>query len=298
MDPAAYDRALAELALPGTVDEAGQATADPAPKDGADSADTASTSPFTDGVRLYVPGAHVVSTRQLGQVTEAIAHTLAARGIVCVYGDPGHGKTVAVHQALRLLPRRVPVHRALVAVKLMACRGVSVGHRHLSVSGVGLMTWWLVLMEDACLVLTVIVWGGVSGLCGRPSRPTMTGYGKPAEKTPEVEDFRVTVPCLAVQDRHKDLAWQVVNSPTYTVRRMASYSLIKHMHNQTSQPQTSTREMTYGISKTATDSYRVSTGVTIGFEVGVGFFGIGGTISGSVTTEVGYERSTSVTEMR
>ncbi|MEU5423658.1 hypothetical protein, partial [Streptomyces sp. NPDC020667] len=32
-----------------------------------------------------------------------------------------------------------------------------------------------------------------------PSRPTMTGYGKPAEKTPEVEDFRVTVPCLAVQ---------------------------------------------------------------------------------------------------
>ncbi|GAA3085511.1 hypothetical protein GCM10020000_84980 [Streptomyces olivoverticillatus] len=36
---------------------------------------------------------------------------------MCVYGDPGHGKTVAVHQTLRLLPRRIAVHRALVAVK-------------------------------------------------------------------------------------------------------------------------------------------------------------------------------------
>ncbi|MFE9361144.1 AAA family ATPase [Streptomyces olivaceoviridis] len=118
VDPAAYDRALAELALPGTVDEAGQATTEPAAKDGTENAQTASTTPFTDsGVRLYVPGAHVVSTRQLGQVTEAIAHTITARGIVCVYGDPGHGKTVAAQQALRLLPRRTPVHRALVAVK-------------------------------------------------------------------------------------------------------------------------------------------------------------------------------------
>nr|WP_240929959.1 ATP-binding protein [Streptomyces coryli] len=69
------------------------------------------------GVRLYVPGAHVVSTRHLGEVTEALAHTVAARGIVCVYGDPGHGKTVAVHRALRLMARRLPVHHALVAVK-------------------------------------------------------------------------------------------------------------------------------------------------------------------------------------
>ncbi|MEV5599431.1 ATP-binding protein [Streptomyces sp. NPDC052496] len=116
-DAAAYDRALAELALPGTVDETGRATTDPAAKAEAECADTASPSPFSTGVRLYVPGAHVVATGQLGQVTEAIAHTIAVWGIVCVYGDPGHGKTVAVHPALRLLPRRIPVHRALVAVK-------------------------------------------------------------------------------------------------------------------------------------------------------------------------------------
>ncbi|MFG3533206.1 hypothetical protein ACGF8B_41885 [Streptomyces sp. NPDC047917] len=117
-DPQGYDRALAELALPGTIDEAGQAAVGPVPQDDTDSSDAAGTSPFTDsGVRLYVPGAHVVPTRQLDTVTGAITHTVAARGVVCVYGDPGHGKTVAVHQALRLLPRRIPVHHARVAVK-------------------------------------------------------------------------------------------------------------------------------------------------------------------------------------
>lgn len=69
------------------------------------------------GVRLYAPGAHVVATRQVGEVTEALAHTTAARGLLCVYGDPGHGKTLALHQALRLLPRRLPVRHAVVSVK-------------------------------------------------------------------------------------------------------------------------------------------------------------------------------------
>ncbi|MFF7249826.1 AAA family ATPase [Embleya sp. NPDC008237] len=58
-----------------------------------------------------------MSTRQLGQVAEALTHTVAAHGIMGVYGDTGHGKTIAVHQALRLLPRRIPVDRAQVAVK-------------------------------------------------------------------------------------------------------------------------------------------------------------------------------------
>lgn len=35
----------------------------------------------------------------------------------CVYGDPGLGKTVAVKQALHLLPGRVPVWRAVMGVR-------------------------------------------------------------------------------------------------------------------------------------------------------------------------------------
>ncbi|MFI0980712.1 ATP-binding protein [Streptomyces sp. NPDC021093] len=122
VDPAAYDRALAELALPGTVDESGRHTPSsppPAPAPGSSSPTLAPpiSSPVTDGVRLYVPGAHLVSPRQLGDVTEALAHTVAARGVLCLYGDPGHGKTVALSQALRLLPRRLPVHWAQPAVR-------------------------------------------------------------------------------------------------------------------------------------------------------------------------------------
>lgn len=118
VDPDRYDRALAELALPGTVDETGEPTALPAASDASEEPHkTPLNSPFTDGVRLYVPGAHLVMTHQLSEVAEALAHTVAARGVLCLYGDPGYGKTVALYQALRLLPRRVPVHFAQVAVK-------------------------------------------------------------------------------------------------------------------------------------------------------------------------------------
>ena len=116
VDPDRYDRALAELALPGTVDETGRPT--PAPTAaGLDTHPTARPSPFAGTTRLYTPGAHMVSTRQVADVTEALAHTVAARGVLCVYGDPGHGKTVALSQALRLLPRRLPIHWAQAAVK-------------------------------------------------------------------------------------------------------------------------------------------------------------------------------------
>ncbi|MFI1524867.1 AAA family ATPase [Kitasatospora cineracea] len=117
---AVYDRALTELALPGTVGGTGQlallaAGTEPA-LPGHFEGPLAVPLPRA-GARLYVPGAHLVSTRQLGEVTEAIAHTVAVRGIACVYGDTGQGKTVAVHQALSLLPRRVPVHQAQIPVK-------------------------------------------------------------------------------------------------------------------------------------------------------------------------------------
>ncbi|MEV8320869.1 ATP-binding protein [Streptomyces sp. NPDC059900] len=117
--PDCYDRAVADLALPGTVDEAGRASGRES-STGAGSnggSDTSSRPELLAGVRLYAPGAHLVSTRQLAEATKALAHTVAARGVLCLYGDPGYGKSVTVYQALRLLPRRVPVHRAVIAVK-------------------------------------------------------------------------------------------------------------------------------------------------------------------------------------
>lgn len=95
MDPAGYDRALAELALPGTIDECGQAQPAVAGRDDtaaeSDSVPTkppppAPVSPLSEGTRLYVPGAHVVATRQLGEVTEALTHHRRSRDCVRVRG--------------------------------------------------------------------------------------------------------------------------------------------------------------------------------------------------------------------
>jgi hypothetical protein len=117
VEPSPYDRALAEL---GFVDgAAGLAVVD----EPAGAADAAQGGPGAveaavraGGVRLYVPGARLVSTRQVAGVVEAVGHTVAARGMCCVFGDPGMGKSVAVEQAVRLLPGRVPVWRAVAGV--------------------------------------------------------------------------------------------------------------------------------------------------------------------------------------
>ncbi|MFD8288820.1 AAA family ATPase [Streptomyces lavendulae] len=114
-----YDRVLAELKLERAgeglpvVDAAPAAAAAPATGEVGEG----SIGPLRGGVRLFVPGARVVSTAEVAAVVEVVGHTVAARGIGCVFGEPGVGKTVAVQQALHLLPDRVPVWRAVVAVK-------------------------------------------------------------------------------------------------------------------------------------------------------------------------------------
>ncbi|MGW2651876.1 AAA family ATPase [Streptomyces sp. NPDC001393] len=111
-----YDRVLAELKL--------QRAGEGLPVVDADPGVPATVGPDVEGaalsrggVRLFVPGARVVSTGPVAAVVEAVGHTAAARGIGCVFGEPGVGKTVAVQQALHLLPSRVPVWRAVVGVK-------------------------------------------------------------------------------------------------------------------------------------------------------------------------------------
>ncbi|WP_103531793.1 hypothetical protein [Streptomyces sp. SM11] len=131
VEPSRYDRALAELGFaegangPPVVDgpDAMPCHAMPSGTGGEQrpgAVKTASRTRVSGGVRLYAPGARLVSTRQVAGVVEAVGHTVAARGIGCVYGDTGLGKTVAVEQALHLLPARVPVWRAVVGVSRAA----------------------------------------------------------------------------------------------------------------------------------------------------------------------------------
>ncbi|MFF2308354.1 AAA family ATPase [Streptomyces sp. NPDC058128] len=115
LEPSRYDRALADLGL---VDgKGGPLVVDGPPTDGRiPEGGAADAGVRGGGVRLYVPGARLVSTRQVAAVVEVVGHTVAARGMCCVYGDTGLGKTVAVEQALHLLPGRVPVWRAVACV--------------------------------------------------------------------------------------------------------------------------------------------------------------------------------------
>ncbi|MFF7724902.1 hypothetical protein ACFZDB_36885 [Streptomyces luteogriseus] len=120
VEPSPYDRALAELGLtdgaggPLVVEEPAGDTS--AAQGQPDAAAGAGDVVRAGGVRLYVPGARLVSTRQVAGVVEAVGHTVAARGMCCVFGDPGLGKSVAVEQAVRFLPDRVPVWRAVAGV--------------------------------------------------------------------------------------------------------------------------------------------------------------------------------------
>ncbi|MFE4653900.1 AAA family ATPase [Streptomyces sp. NPDC056707] len=122
VEPSRYDRALAELGFadgadgPPVVDGPDAEPSGTGGEERSGAVKTASRTRVSGGVRLYAPGARLVSTRQVAGVVEAVGHTVAARGIGCVYGDTGLGKTVAVEQALHLLPGRVPVWRAVVGV--------------------------------------------------------------------------------------------------------------------------------------------------------------------------------------
>ncbi|MFJ9655727.1 AAA family ATPase [Streptomyces microflavus] len=118
VEPSRYDRALAELGFaegangPPVVDGPDAVPSGTGGEQRPGAVKIASRTRVSGGVRLYAPGA-----RQVAGVVEAVGHTVAARGIGCVYGDTGLGKTVAVEQALHLLPARVPVWRAVVGVR-------------------------------------------------------------------------------------------------------------------------------------------------------------------------------------
>ncbi|MBT3155399.1 ATP-binding protein [Streptomyces sp. CHD11] len=103
VEPSRYDRALAELGFaegangPPVVDGPDAEPSGTGGEQRPGAVKNASRTRVSGGVRLYAPGARLVSTRQ-------------------VAGDTGLGKTVAVEQALHLLPGRVPVWRAVVGV--------------------------------------------------------------------------------------------------------------------------------------------------------------------------------------
>ncbi|GAA5024934.1 hypothetical protein GCM10025734_83910 [Kitasatospora paranensis] len=67
-------------------------------------------------VPVLVPGARVVATPSVASVVQCVAHATAVGAVACLYGDAGHGKTVALQYALSQLPEPVRVRRVHVGV--------------------------------------------------------------------------------------------------------------------------------------------------------------------------------------
>lgn len=67
-------------------------------------------------VPVLVPGAQVVHTSAVRSVLRTVAHAAAVGAVVCLYGDAGQGKTVALQYALSQLPHPARVRRVHVGV--------------------------------------------------------------------------------------------------------------------------------------------------------------------------------------
>ncbi|MFF3129953.1 hypothetical protein ACFVRD_49240 [Streptomyces sp. NPDC057908] len=67
-------------------------------------------------VPVLVPGAQVVHTPAVRSVLRTVAHAAAGWAVVCLYGDAGQGKTVALQYALSQLPHLARVRRVHVGV--------------------------------------------------------------------------------------------------------------------------------------------------------------------------------------
>ncbi|WP_189276156.1 RICIN domain-containing protein, partial [Kitasatospora griseola] len=131
-----------------------------------------------------------------------------------------------------------------------------------------------------------------------PEPPRLTGRTRPAQSTPAVTDHSVRVPLTAVRDDAKSLAWRIENSPYYTIERRVWWSLLLFNDNRTDTDQTVEDAVTVGVEKSSSETFSRNTGVSVSAEVGVKIFGTGATVSATVTAELGYESSTSVTEFR
>ncbi len=67
-------------------------------------------------VPVLVPDAQVVHTPAVRSVLRTVAHAAAVGAVVCLYGDAGQGKTVALQYALSQLPHPARVRRVHVGV--------------------------------------------------------------------------------------------------------------------------------------------------------------------------------------
>lgn len=131
-----------------------------------------------------------------------------------------------------------------------------------------------------------------------PSVPKLTSYSMPPAYSGKTVDRIVTVPFTAIKDDAYSLHWKVENSPFYKLERQIAYHRELFNHNDTTKPQTISRTVTTGVTVEQSQTFSVTTGISVSATTGVSVLGAGGKVTATVSVELGWERSTSVSELK
>ncbi|MEZ3183214.1 Vps62-related protein [Streptomyces pimonensis] len=121
--------------------------------------------------------------------------------------------------------------------------------------------------------------------------PELVSHEQIPAETDQVVDRVVTVPCTVIQDPGKTLAWQVANSPFYTLERRTSWKKHIWSHNPTGNTEsTGEYAVTTGVTKTTGEEFTKRTAITVGASAGIALKGFSASVETSVTTELGYTK--------
>ncbi len=131
-----------------------------------------------------------------------------------------------------------------------------------------------------------------------PSNPVLDSYAMPPAYSGKTIDRIVTVPFTAITDNAYPLSWKVQNSPFYFVERQIAYARELFNYNNSSTPQTVSKTVTTGVSHTSSQTFSVTTGISVTAEGGVSFLGTGGKVSATISVEMGWETSTGIEQFQ
>jgi len=130
--------------------------------------------------------------------------------------------------------------------------------------------------------------------------PVLNDFNKPISETDKVLISEVYIPFNSIMDKTHDTVWKYLNSPFYTISRYDYYSLACSLNNHLSTKMTSQQNIEYGVSTSSSESFKAETAisVTVAFGVNVGILESTSGASATVTKELGYSSSTSVSQMQ
>lgn len=129
--------------------------------------------------------------------------------------------------------------------------------------------------------------------------PRLEGYDAPADETVPTLGKAMLVPCSIINDRlHGDIGWKIANSPMYRLERCVYYKLLYHNHNQTSELQTNSFDVTTGVSQSEASRVWSETAISLSVEAGVSIKLVEAKVTATVSRAMGYETETSITEFK